>query len=264
MGALLLHLRADHFELRHGSVDHAGTVTERFGGLDHEVDEPIGPTGSLYVANDFDEFGHRWSERYAGEPLADGSAPVKPLYVAEESRHFINGRWRRVEVCEVELIKSTEGSPEEAELSTLADVIDAYEAKRWPNGKVAGGKGWNSKGANMFRRKTVPLNQMPDDKFATIRRLSDDGLHSLMEGTKPHAASYIAAKREVQWRQDRTHLFVQYGALAISVLSLLVAVSVAVFKWRNRGDPKAAPGGIERHSWRFAHWSLQNRALKPP
>jgi hypothetical protein len=35
----------------------------------------------------------------------------------------------------------TEGSPEEAELSALANVIDAYEAKRWPSGKVAGGKG---------------------------------------------------------------------------------------------------------------------------
>ena len=39
------------------------------------------------------------------------------------------------------LIGCTEGSPEEAELSTLADVIDAYEAKRWPSGKVAAGKG---------------------------------------------------------------------------------------------------------------------------
>ena len=40
-----------------------------------------------------------------------------------------------------ELMGSTEGSPQEEELRTLADVIDAYEAKRWPNGKVAGGKG---------------------------------------------------------------------------------------------------------------------------
>ena len=59
------------------------------------------------------------------------------------------------------------------------------------------------------RRKTVRLNQMPDDKFATIRRLSDDDLHLLMEGTKPHVASYIAAKREVEWRQDRTHILLQ-------------------------------------------------------
>jgi hypothetical protein len=40
-----------------------------------------------------------------------------------------------------ELIGSTEASPEEQELRTLADVIDAYEAKRWPNGKMPDGKG---------------------------------------------------------------------------------------------------------------------------
>ena len=39
------------------------------------------------------------------------------------------------------LMGCTEGSAEEAELRTLADVIDAYEAKRWPSGKAAGGKG---------------------------------------------------------------------------------------------------------------------------
>ena len=33
------------------------------------------------------------------------------------------------------LMGCTEGSPEEEELRTLADVIDGYEAKRWPSGK---------------------------------------------------------------------------------------------------------------------------------
>jgi hypothetical protein len=40
-----------------------------------------------------------------------------------------------------ELVGCTEGSPEDEELRALADVIEAYDAKRWPSGKVAGGKG---------------------------------------------------------------------------------------------------------------------------
>ena len=39
------------------------------------------------------------------------------------------------------LMGCTEGSPEEAELATLTDAIEAYETVRWPNGKVGGGKG---------------------------------------------------------------------------------------------------------------------------
>jgi hypothetical protein len=37
------------------------------------------------------------------------------------------------------LMGCTEGSPEEAKLAALADAIDAYEAVRWFDGKVAGG-----------------------------------------------------------------------------------------------------------------------------
>jgi hypothetical protein len=32
-------------------------------------------------------------------------------------------------------------SAEEAELAVLTDIIEAYEAKRWPDGKIPGGKG---------------------------------------------------------------------------------------------------------------------------
>ena len=41
----------------------------------------------------------------------------------------------------VVLMGCTEGSEGEAELIAIVGLIEAYEAKRWPLGKIPGGKG---------------------------------------------------------------------------------------------------------------------------
>lgn len=39
------------------------------------------------------------------------------------------------------LIGGTDGSADQGELEAIVEAIEAYEAVRWPDGKVTGGKG---------------------------------------------------------------------------------------------------------------------------
>ena len=40
-----------------------------------------------------------------------------------------------------DVLMGSKGAQEEVELAALTDTIEAYEAARWPDGKVPGGKG---------------------------------------------------------------------------------------------------------------------------
>jgi hypothetical protein len=75
------------------------------------------------------------ARKTAGEAEARMSAVAERFWQESDAMHAL--LIKRAD----ELIGCTEGSPEEEELRALADVIDAYEDKRWPNGKMAGGKG---------------------------------------------------------------------------------------------------------------------------
>ena len=62
--------------------------------------------------------------------------------------HTVELFWREPDAMHALLVKRadalvgcTEGSPEEEELERITDVLEAYEEKRWPSAKVAGGKG---------------------------------------------------------------------------------------------------------------------------
>ena len=66
-------------------------------------------------------------------PAAAG--PRSQMTVEADAMHGV--LVRRVDALE----GCSEGSKEEAELKTMVDAIEAYEAIRWPLGKELGGKG---------------------------------------------------------------------------------------------------------------------------
>jgi hypothetical protein len=85
--------------------------------------------------------GGEWLLTYrGGEWLAPTGAAAAPLPLTAEADAMHGALMRRADA----LAGCTKGSDEEGELETIVDLIEAYEAKRWPLGKdpnVPGGKG---------------------------------------------------------------------------------------------------------------------------
>ena len=64
-----------------------------------------------------------------------GGAPISAADTEADAMHSL------LVLRADKLAGCSEGSDEELELKMIADTVVAYEAKRWPDGKVPGGKG---------------------------------------------------------------------------------------------------------------------------
>ena len=84
-----------------------------------------------------EELGYRYSnaDGWSAPGLADGTSAGLISTAESDAMHAV--LMRRADALE----GCTEGSPEESELETIVNAIEAYEAKRWPEGKELGGKG---------------------------------------------------------------------------------------------------------------------------
>jgi hypothetical protein len=69
------------------------------------------------------------------DAVGHGGPPVQaPMTLTDRMHALLVARADALMGC-------AEGSPEETELAALADAIDAYEAVRWPQGRIPGVKG---------------------------------------------------------------------------------------------------------------------------
>ena len=67
-------------------------------------------------------------------PPTSADAAVSLVREADQMHVLLVQRADQLDGC-------TKGSPEERELRVIADAPEAYERKRWPEGKAPGGKG---------------------------------------------------------------------------------------------------------------------------
>ena len=67
-------------------------------------------------------------------PPTPADAAVSLVREADQMHALLVERADQLDGC-------AENSPEERELAAITDALEAYERKRWPEGKAPGGKG---------------------------------------------------------------------------------------------------------------------------
>ena len=71
---------------------------------------------------------------YSFPPIPADAPAVSLVREADQMHALLVQRADQLDGC-------TENSPEEREVKAIADALEAYERKRWPEGKAPGGKG---------------------------------------------------------------------------------------------------------------------------
>ena len=92
---------------------------------------PISERGRPSPAPYMEAFGYAFSE---GDWRAPGPTAPALLNEADAMHALLVLRADKLGGC-------TEGSEGETDLKMISETVGAYEAKRWPDGKVPGGKG---------------------------------------------------------------------------------------------------------------------------
>jgi hypothetical protein len=77
----------------------------------------------------------------------------------------------------------------------------------------------------MWRRKRIPVDQMPDYSRRTLSRLTDEDLYTYLAGWNASAPQRVAAQAELDRRQARPAriaAWLAFGSLAATIIGWFI------------------------------------------